>query len=485
MLFYVIMSLQVICMKKLCKFLKIILGLILFCTYIYLLYLLNDFGFLANKALLIISVITTCIIVLILIGIFKTRKKALQILLVIICTLGIFINSVGIYYLNSTLSFLESFSSNEQEYDYYYVITLKSGGYAKLKDLTNKRIGYVEGLDDKVPQKINVKYEKKVYEKTDSLINNLYEGNVDAIIASDIQEYILEMENEDFSRKAKVIYTIKLKKEEQVQEVSKDAFEKGFSVFISGIDTSGAISKVSRSDVNIVATVNPKTHQVLLTTIPRDYYVQLHGTTGVKDKLTHAGIYGVNMSITTIEDLLEMNIDYYLRVNFNTVVHLVNELGGVSVYSDRALNFCDIKEGYNFLMGDCALRFARERKSYETGDRHRGENQEEVIKAIIDKVQNSSAILTKYNTILKNLEGDFETNASQSEIKKLVKLQVSDMPKWTVKTYNLNGSDSSNYTYSGGNRKLYVMEPDLSTVDKAKQIIKSVLEGKTFEEIQM
>ena len=134
-------------------------------------------------------------------------------------------------------------------------------------------------------------------------------------------------------------------------------------------------------------------------------------------------------------------------------------------------------------MGDCALRFARERKSYETGDRHRGENQEEVIKAIINKVETSSSLLTKYNSILKNLEGDFQTNVTLEEIKNLVKLQVSNMPKWSIKTYNLNGRDSHNYTYSGGNRVLYVMEPDEASVNKTKEIIKAVLEGKTFEEI--
>ncbi len=397
--------------------------------------------------------------------------------------MGIIFNFIGIYYLNSTINFLENFGDNKEEYDYYYVLALKKSGYKTIDDLENKKIGQVEGMDSEALKKIKIKYDKKTYEKVESLLDNLNNGNLDAIIVSDIEEYILEEENEDFSKKVKVIFTIKMKKENQVEKSVKDTSEESFSVYISGIDTSGAISKVSRSDVNIVVTVNPKTNQVLLTTIPRDYYVQLHGTTGRKDKLTHAGIYGINMSITTIEDLLDMDINYYARVNFDTVVHLVNELGGISIYSDRNLHFCDIKEGYNYLMGDCALRFARERKSYETGDRHRGENQEEVIKAIINKLQNSSSLLTKYNSILKNLENDFQTNASQDEIKKLVKLQVSSMPKWTVKTYNLNGSDSHNYTYSGGNRMLYVMEPDMTTVNKTKEIIKSVLEGKTFEEI--
>ena len=470
-------------MKKLYKFIEVLFSIFLASTYAYLIYLLNDFGFFANKLLLVFCAIILFIIILILIGIFKLKQNILKILLFIVGIIGILINVIGIYYLNSTLDFLENFGNKKQEYDYYYVISLKKNVYKDLSDLKSKKIGMVEGLDSEVLNEIKISYEKKIYEKVESLLESLYDNNTDAIIVSDIEEYILEENDEDFSRKVKVIHTIKIKKETEVKASIKDTSNESFSLYISGIDTAGVISKVSRSDVNIIATINPKTNQVLLTTIPRDYYVQLHGTTGLKDKLTHAGIYGINMSINTIEDLLDMDIDYYARVNFDTVVHLVNELGGISVYSDRNLSFCNIKEGYNYLMGDCALRFARERKSYETGDRHRGENQEEVIKAIINKVETSSSLLTKYNSILKNLEGDFQSNVTLEEIKKLVKLQVSNMPKWSIKTYNLNGRDSHNYTYSGGNRVLYVMEPDEASVNKTKEIIKSVLEGKTYEEI--
>ncbi|MGN1269028.1 MAG: LCP family protein [Candidatus Aphodocola sp.] len=470
-------------MKKLYKFIKVLFSIFLASTYAYLIYLLSDFGFFANKLLLVFCAIILFIIILILIGIFKLKQNILKILLFIVGIIGILINVIGIYYLNSTLDFLENFSNKKQEYDYYYVISLKKNVYKDLSDLKSKKIGMVEGLDSEVLNEIKISYEKKIYEKVESLLESLYDNNTDAIIVSDIEEYILEENDEDFSRKVKVIHTIKIKKETEVKASIKDTSNESFSLYISGIDTAGVISKVSRSDVNIIATINPKTNQVLLTTIPRDYYVQLHGTKGLKDKLTHAGIYGINMSINTIEDLLDMDIDYYARVNFDTVVHLVNELGGINVYSDKNLSFCNIKEGYNYLMGDCALRFARERKSYETGDRHRGENQEEVIKAIINKVETSGSLLTKYNSILKNLEGDFQTNVTLEEIKKLVKLQVSNMPKWSIKTYNLNGRDSHNYTYSGGNRVLYVMEPDEASVNKTKEIIKSVLEGKTYEEI--
>ena len=221
----------------------------------------------------------------------------------------------------------------------------------------------------------------------------------------------------------------------------------------------------------------------MLTTIPRDYYVQLNGTTGYKDKLTHAGIYGIDKSVKTVEDLLNIKINYYVRVNFDTVVNLVNQIGGISIYSDQNLKFCNIKKGYNDLNGDCALRFARERHSYQTGDRHRGENQEEVIRAIIDKVGNSSAILTKYNSIISNLQNNFETDVSSKTIKEYIKMQTKDMPKWSVKNLNLNGYDSHNYTYSYPTTKLYVMQPDINTVNKASEVINQILNNKTFSEL--
>ena len=211
----------------------------------------------------------------------------------------------------------------------------------------------------------------------------------------------------------------------------------------------------------------------------------LHGTTGYKDKLTHAGIYGIDKSVSTVEDLLKINLNYYVRVNFDTVTNLVNQIGGVRINSDQDLNFCNIKKGYNDLNGECALRFARERHSYKTGDRHRGENQEEVIRAIIDKVSSSTAILTKYNNIISNLQNNFETDVPSKTIKEYIKMQTKDMPKWNVKNLNLNGYDSHNYTYSYRGSMLYVMEPDINTVDKASSVINGMLDGKTFSELEL
>lgn len=466
------------------KILNTILSILLILLYSYLSYLLYDIGLLSSLLGIIGFIFLTVILLLIIIGMFKLKKKIIAYVFYILMT---FVMFIGIYYLNTTKSFIDSFDKSDKEnFDNYYVVVLKSSKYTKLSDLNSKKIGVCEKLESNVTKKININYNEENYTNCQLLKEALFQNRVDAMIINDVNEYLLSDTDDDFEKKIRIIYKISIPK--KTKNVNKndnvDVTNTPFTFFISGIDTSGAISTVSRSDVNIVVTVNPKTYEVLLTTIPRDYYVRLHGTSGYKDKLTHAGIYGIDKSVSTVEDLLKINLNYYVRVNFDSVTKLVDELGGISIYSDKALNFCNIKKGYNYLDGKCALRFARERHSYDSGDRHRGENQEEVIKAIINKVSSSSTILTKYSSILSNLQDSFETDVSSDTIKKLINLQASNMPKWNVKTLNLNGYDSHNYTYSyNSGSMLYVMEPDVNTVNKASSVINGMLKGKTFSKL--
>lgn len=243
--------------------------------------------------------------------------------------------------------------------------------------------------------------------------------------------------------------------------------------------------KRGRSDVNMLATVNPKTHEILLISIPRDYYVQLHDTTGPKDKLTHAGIYGIQMSVTTLEDVLDVPINYYLKVNFSTVVNLVDTLDGIEVYSDQSFTpwtnrNLTISKGNIHMDGATALAFARERKAYSTGDRHRVQNQQAVISALISKISHSPIILTKYSEILQDISNSLETNLHHDEISALIRLQLQDMPNWQIYKYNLEGEDAHDYTYSMGHQLLYVMTPDFATVDKAHNLITSMLAGESL-----
>ena len=267
--------------------------------------------------------------------------------------------------------------------------------------------------------------------------------------------------------------------------VTKDTF----TIYVAGIDTYGSVSSVSRSDVNMLVTINPKTGQVLLTSIPRDYYVRLHGTTGYKDKLTHAGIYGVDMSVQTLEDLLDIDINYYVRVNFTSLIKLVDALGGVDVYSEYSFNsnaglgYQDgfhFSKGYNHVNGEQALAFVRTRKAFIGGDRVRGKNQQALIEAIIRKVC-SPTIIMRYTSILDSLEGSFDTNLSMNDITSLARYQIDKMPDWNISSISLDGTDGSEYTYSFSGQKLYVMIPSEDSVNSAKDKFTAVYNNEKLE----
>lgn len=302
--------------------------------------------------------------------------------------------------------------------------------------------------------------------------------NVETVIIVNSGNYDAMVEEEsDFSDSVKVLDAIEIKQRIENTSTGVDVTEDAFIVYLSGIDTrSGKLPAKSLSDVNILLVVNPSDKKILMVNTPRDYYVQLHGKSGLKDKLTHAGLVGgVNMSMSTLEDLYEIEIPYYVRVNFNAVVKLVDAVGGITLYNDQKKSFscwtdrdCVFKPGNNNVKGKCALAFARERHAYVEGDRHRGENQEQVIQKIIEKVTSSKTLISKYSDILTSLNGTFETNISTEEITSLVKMQIDDMSGWTIETYNVSGSDLYAYTYSYPTRELYVMNPDLKTVEEAK-----------------
>ena len=265
-----------------------------------------------------------------------------------------------------------------------------------------------------------------------------------------------------------------------------DVTKTPFAIYLSGIDTrSGTLPSRSLSDVNIVAVINPLEHKILLVAIPRDYYVHFHGTdeNSLSDKLTHAGSTGgIELSKATIEDLLDMKIDFYARVNFNFVENLVDAIGGITINSDVNYSFscwtdrsCVFKPGANPVKGRCALAFARERHAYSTGDRHRGENQEQVISLILDKITNSSTLLSSYSDILAALEGTFETSFNMDDVTKFFKNQLDEMATWTVETQNLDGKTGSAATYSYPAQKLSVMFPDEESIKIAKKKINEIL----------
>ena len=261
-----------------------------------------------------------------------------------------------------------------------------------------------------------------------------------------------------------------------------DIHNDSFNIYISGIDTYGEITTVSRSDVNIIVTVNPRTHTILLTTVPRDYEVQLHGTsdTDLKDKLTHAGLYGVDMSIKTIEDLLDITIDYYVRINFDSTIKFIDAIGGVEITPDatfyKAKYNCYFEAGVTkHLDGGCALTYARERKTYEYGDLHRIENQQDILEAVIEKLTTSKALLSNYPNILASLSDSLETNIPSDYFYRFINQQLDTMPSWTIERNAVEGTEIHvpNYTYPDDVNFMFQQNPE--SIAEASSKINEVL----------
>lgn len=389
---------------------------------------------------------------------------------------------VGINYELNTLDFFKQFGFNEYKTENYGIYVLKSSNYENIVDLENKSIGHLDlkkyaGLNkmvDKITKKIEFK--SKTYDDIHSMVSDLIGEKIEGIILEEAQVEILKEENYNEYELLKSIYgdaiELSIKKNKSNIDITKDSY----NIYISGIDTYGNITNVSRSDVNILATVNPVKKEILLTNIPRDYYVKLHSFNEY-DKLTHAGIYGIDESISTIEDLLDTKINYYVKVNFTSLIDIVDALDGIVVNSNYSFTTVDgysFKKGNNYLDGKEALSFARERKAFKEGDRIRGENQQLILTSIINK-STSTKIITNYTEILKAVKGKFITNIKDEEITKLIKMQFSDGKAWNIKSISVNGVDSYDYVYSYKKNKLYVMRPIQETVDNAKGKIKDVM----------
>ncbi|MCI8708423.1 MAG: LCP family protein [Dorea sp.] len=261
--------------------------------------------------------------------------------------------------------------------------------------------------------------------------------------------------------------------------------EQPFNVYISGIDVYGDIDQESRSDVNLIATINPKENKILLTTTPRDYYVPIPGVSGgERDKLTHAGNYGVGTSMETLEELYNTEIPFYVRVNFTSVEEIVDVMGGVDVESELAFQtgkeageIVDVKEGKNHFNGKQALAFVRERKALAAGDNQRGKNQQALLAALIKKCM-SPMILRYANGMINSVAGNAETNLSENQIKSLIQMQIGGMKGWEIESVAASGDDSGKkycYSYRGG--PLYVTVPDEGSVEEIKNKMEKLMEN--------
>ena len=391
-----------------------------------------------------------------------------------ITTLYIVLLIFIIIYEINTIDFLKKIGESEYITLNYNVVVLKDSKFKNIGDVNGERVGiandYREEVINKLNKKVSVKYNK--YSNYTELADKLLDKSLNVIVLEDSAMSILSEEVEGFSDKTKTLYEFSVDIKQKSIKEKADITKEPFNIFISGIDTYGSINSASRSDVNMVITVNPKTGKIILTSIPRDYYVKLSNVSEY-DKLTHAGIYGIDTSVNTVEELLNIKINYYIKVNFTSLVKTVNALDGIDVdskYEFRSRDGYNYVKGINHLNGDKALSFARERKALPKGDKSRGENQQAVLAGIINKATKKS-ILTKYNSLLKSLKPSMVTNLSNKEITNFIKMQIDKDIKWDITYVNLDGTDGYEYTHSFAKNKLYVMIPDENSVKEASDII--------------
>ncbi len=408
-----------------------------------------------------------------------TNQRLIGLILTVVILNVLFIGS---NYLYNTYDTFQKISEEKAQYEEFHVIVLKDGSYDKLRDIKDETV-YVINSESKMyteaKEKLKTKIDVELSEVTDNTEAGakLVDGSrtSDNIIFVSNTNYELLCENNDkFEENTKILYSIPIAIKTNDFAKRINVTEDPFNIYITGMDVWGGIDQIARSDVNMVMTVNPQTKTILLTSIPRDSYVMLHSY-GMSDKLTHSGIYGVEETVTTVEDWLGYDMNYYLRVNFEMLVDIINAIDGVDVYSDYAfkssISDYTYTQGENHLDGMAALYFARERKSFEGEDMERGKNQQKVLTAMINKATQSKVILTRYTKLLDAVEGEMQTNMSNKDISALVKMQLSDMSGWTINSVSITGRDAYASTYSMGSQELAVVIPDDESVEAAKKAI--------------
>ena len=434
--------------------------------------------------------------------------------LLVICL--VFVSGMGNYYVYKTSHMIEKVTTNEGKVkNIVSVIALTNSNIQDITDLsTSNKVAVLKSIDTygtkksikDVCKQFDVEKKSELPFTIDSAnsvqeaVNSLYNEDVDAIIINETyRTNIKEMESfSDFDENTKVIYqTVYYTEAKNDALAVSDITNEPFSILISGNDTYGDVGELSRSDVNMVVTINPLTSTVLLTSIPRDTYMPTYCDAtetcviGAMDKITHTGIYGINTTQRTVENFLDMKINYTFRANFSSVIDIVDALGGVDIYVEEGMAvstfYADhtlegVTEGWNHLDGKRALAYARERHAYLDGDNQRVRNQQQVLMAIFEKAT-STDIITKYASLLDALSKAFETNLTTNEITDLIKFQIQAMPEWKFESYQITGyGDMLNCAALGSEASVTV--PYDESIRIAQEKIRAVLDGKSSDTVE-
>ena len=413
----------------------------------------------------------------------KPREIIGKVLSLILSVLMVF----GSVMINKGYSTLDDITNSNTKSTHYAIVVLKSSKIDSLSELQNESIEYCLQYDkEKDMNQVIAEAKKKesslnfdVAMTYSKLGDDLYNNTVNAILINTAYNGMFEDNHPNFQNEVKEIWTSDIETKVKDFSTRVSVTNTPFIIYISGIDTYGSITTVSRSDVNMIVTVNPNTKKILLTSIPRDYYVTL-ANMKKKDKLTHSGIAGPENTVKTMAQFLGTDINYYARVNFTSLVTMVDALGGITVNVDRDFSAggYTYKLGLQQMNGKEALVYSRERHSFADGDNVRVKHQQDVLMAMLNKMM-SPAVITNYSSVLKAISGCFETNMASSDITDLIKMQINDNASWTFKQKQFNGTG---VMQTGGaympDSKLYYMIPNDDSVKENLQAIKDVLNGK-------
>ena len=412
----------------------------------------------------------------------KTNNILTKIISIIFCVLLI----IAVGYMDKSITTLDEVTEVNDEINRVSVVVKKDSDYQEIQDLENKiiqvnttyNVAAMGATMNQLNELVSCNYSSE--DDFVKMATNLYNEDVDAILVNEAYLWVMEHKYESFIGDTRVIWTYEYKEEKE--DIKKPVVVKNecFNVFISGIDTEGDVSTVSRSDVNMIATVNTTNNQILLTSIPRDYYVYITELKA-KDKLTHAGLNGISSSISALENLMNIDINYYVRVNFTSLIMMVDALGGIDVDVPYTVGrpgwSIYAPKGMNHMNGEKALAYSRQRYDLPNGDNDRILNQQRVIQGMLDKLT-SPTIITNYMDILDSVAGSFETNMSAKEITDLLKEQLKTMKSWDVQSYSLTGTGSY---FKGGammpDTELYYCIPNEQSIQKATDYINQMMDG--------
>ncbi|WP_288520930.1 LCP family protein [uncultured Holdemanella sp.] len=489
--------------SKFSKVLSILLSVVLVISSFYLLYQVIRLNVLPSKFLFPLTigvVVLDAIFVLLLV--YFSRNVVSKIICIVLTLFICLASCMGGYYISKTQGALSNITNVAKHAKNTVSVIVKESSSIKNKSqLNGVSVGTLR-LNEEGSKKAlkelsseGIVLNQTEYDSMTALLEAFYNGEVDSIIINESsRSQILDMEAySNFDSNTRVVYqtSYKVKNNDSATSVS-DITSKPFNVLISGSDSRGGFDENGRSDVIMVATVNPKTHTILLTSVPRDFYVTTACDAGdgcmqgALDKITHTGIHGTNTTKRTVEQLLGIEINYTFKVGFDTVTELVDILGGVDVYVEPGYavhtSYLNVNEGINHLNGEQALTFARERYSYTEGDRQRTKNQQQVLMGIVKEATKPS-VITNYAAIMDTMANTFSTTMSNEEITALIKYQLNNNPTWKMEQYMVDGTGDTLMCAELGDAAS-VMVPDQSTVKMAKDKINAVLAGKSSEDVQ-